>query len=1043
MNRLRQWVCFDQKDVDLLNIVNEVLGREKPFRHLQQEFYPYFHPQGIKELAESRGLRIAYTVIHLLNSLEVGKVVDRLSALRTLREEVMSIAEGTLRTNTARVLIHIMKELVRAHGDTRRQMELAHDFRSTASGRPRIVREQLERHHLLEMPEAWNQVAFDDHVHDANTKGRKSSTHLIMDAWIKGIRRLTVIYYNYVEARVIAELLEAAHIMGIEVQIGIEFSTRFRDRYAQLIWTPRGFGDVQDYLCFLAEPEVTAFFQKGRAVSEYQQAYVTALLEKYNTTIRHRIAERFGLALEPVTRKDFRDFVGTGQASLLHLSKFLHNHVLAAMHTRVAAIRKAYGAGDPGERERLAAEVSAMDAFDSDRLKSDYLWPERNPDIPDPGKPGDGPDIPELLHLRPQELIDRLSHLPASGGITLNLSNLKAPDVLEILYACEGRISRLEIFNLKDFAAGRTDHLHGIEQLMQALNSGNVIALKRTVQDIIGIVAAGGAADRDDRLSVLGGILHDLHTLGSYYRAAPITAMIGSDSTGRSPRVHGMGLAVLETLPKRTRRRIRRSEPDGNQVFPVSIAVRRRATWEPRRGHTPRARMWCAWCRRRPLFHRLGFRRRLDWVTLEPSTRLNESANLVALGGVQSERSVGLSIDPARHDRVRRNGTWNYLNSNLKNALKVLLGFLPAFLTFFLTKDWWLLAYFGAFIWFGITGLRNIVQSVMGGGGWRRSPLLKWDDYVSWGRIADSLLWTGFSVPLLDYLVKSLLLDRTFGITTTTDPVTLYTVMALVNGAYLSSHNAYRGLPRGAVVGNFFRSVLSIPVALGLNAGIGGAMAWAGVTAVDPILQKWAAVISKAASDMVAGFIEGAADRQFNIGMRFRDLRNRIALLFNTYAQLEALFPEAQVLEILEHPARTRPASTAEAKDLEKILVIGTLDLLYFWMYKPRARSAMRTMLRTLSRDERRILLGTHGVLLRQKEISQMLIDGIVGRQFSKALAFYLDRAEEYLDALQVISYRDDAAEDKPFQQLRWDLEPGPAPEKTKMRCAIQPFDTP
>ena len=33
--------------------------------------------------------------------------------------------------------------------------------------------------------EDWNQIAFDDHVHDVNTKGRKSSTHLIMDAWIK------------------------------------------------------------------------------------------------------------------------------------------------------------------------------------------------------------------------------------------------------------------------------------------------------------------------------------------------------------------------------------------------------------------------------------------------------------------------------------------------------------------------------------------------------------------------------------------------------------------------------------------------------------------------------------------------------------------------------------------------------------------------------------------------------------------------------------------------------------------------------------------
>jgi hypothetical protein len=41
-----------------------------------------------------------------------------------------------------------------------------------------------------------------------------------------------------------------------------------------------------------------------------------------------------------------------------------------------------------------------------------------------------------------------------------------------------------------------------------------------------------------------------------------------------------------------------------------------------------------------------------------------------------------------------------------------------------------------------------------------RSPLLRWNDLVSWNRVADSLLFTGFSVPLLDFLVKTTLLDR-------------------------------------------------------------------------------------------------------------------------------------------------------------------------------------------------------------------------------------------------------------------------------------------
>jgi len=171
-------------------------------------------------MAASKELRVAYAVIHLLHSLEVGEAEDRLGALRSLRDEVLYSAQSFLRRNTARVLLQIMKKLVQASGDYRRQLELAHDFRITASGKPRIVREQLRRYHLLEMPEEWNQIATDDHVHDINTKGRKSSTHLIMDAWIKGIRRIKVIYYNHVKADVAEELLKAAEIMGIRVRIG-------------------------------------------------------------------------------------------------------------------------------------------------------------------------------------------------------------------------------------------------------------------------------------------------------------------------------------------------------------------------------------------------------------------------------------------------------------------------------------------------------------------------------------------------------------------------------------------------------------------------------------------------------------------------------------------------------------------------------------------------------------------------------------------------------------------------------------------------------
>ena len=342
-----------------------------------------------------------------------------------------------------------------------------------------------------------------------------------------------------------------------------------------------------------------------------------------------------------------------------------------------------------------------------------------------------------------------------------------------------------------------------------------------------------------------------------------------------------------------------------------------------------------------------------------------------------------------------------YINSHLRNFFKVLLGFLPAFATFYLTKDWWLLAYLGAFIWFGITGIRNILQSVLGGGGLRRSPLLRWNAYVSWDRIADSLLFTGFSVPLLDYLTKTVVLERMFGITIATQPTLLYTFMAIVNGLYLSSHNAFRGLPRGAVLGNFFRSALSIPIAVALNFTAGWLLSAAGAVVVTEILQKWAAIISKSASDLVAGLIEGTADRFKNIRMRSREYKKKLTELLAIYAQLELLFPEANTYELLEDPRKFRRKASIEARDLEKIIIIHALDLLYFWMYQPRARGALKQLLNTINEEERHVLITSQFTLLRQRDISQLFIDGILGNDFARALSFYLSRYPEYLEDMK------------------------------------------
>jgi hypothetical protein len=947
-------------------------------------------------------LRIAYAAVHLLSSLEVGGVEERINALRLLRDEVIDTAEGPMPKNTARVLLQIMKDLVRVRGDYRKQLQLAHDFRIAASGKPRLIRRQLKRYHLLEMPEDWNQIAFDDHVHDVNTKGRKSSTHLVMDAWIKGIQRLRVIHYNFIEPRFAAELLEAAKILNIDIRIGIEFYARFRDKYVQLIWVPRGFNDAQAFLCFLAEPAVMKIMEAGHGVSVYQQECVPALLKKFNERHRPEMNRIYGIELPPIDEKEFLAFVGIGQKSRLHLAKYIHDRILKALQGKTDRMKEEFALASPERRDAITQWIEAMNTLDFESVIDGYLAPEKNPGIRYPEMVDDGPDVPELLQLSPFEILRRLARLHSGYRVTLNLTNLKAGDVLELLYDCQGMITRLEIFNLKDYAAGKTAHIAEISRLQEAINEGSPIHLKQIIREIIENLRQSGASADAQQIDKLITILYDIDILKSYYGGKPLKSRIGSDSTGRSPKVHGMGLAIKETLPRRAQRQIVLDcRTDVRETIPIRIDAYKYTIYVPYECGRPFDKALSGLSTILPIFSRFKFTRRQGWQVQATSTRMVRSGNIVTLGGAQKKIVNGLYLKTPESPNRRPELRWVYLNSKLKNALKVVIGFIPAFLTFALTKDWWVLAYLGAFIWFGITGLRNILQSVLGGGGFRRSPLLNWNDYVSWTRITDSLLFTGFSVPLLDYLVKTVILDRGFGITTQTSPVLLYTFMALANGIYLSGHNIFRGLPKGAVYGNFFRSILSIPVAILLNAGIGGILTMSQTAGVNDILQKWAAIISKAASDFVAGFIEGTADRYKNIRMRLREYKNKFRDLLEIYAQLELLYPDVESFKILDRTSGVNRKANAEARDLEKIVMIHAMDMLYFWMYQPRSRVAFPQFLRTLSEDERHILVSSQFTLQRHREISQMFIDGILGINFPRPLSFYLSSYEEYLEQIK------------------------------------------
>ena len=998
----RYRLYYDDDDYQLLEMVNKLLSHHRNSANLRRLFDPGLHPGGVKELAAPRPLRIASAMIDLLGTLEYGTAGERLTALRVVRAESLHDSSRSLRVNAARVLLQIMKEIVRASGDMRKQLGLAHDFREASSGKPRLIRKQLRNYHLLEMPEAWNQIAFDHHVHDANTKGRKSPTHLIMDAWIKGIRFLGVIYYNEVRPEVAAELLEAADIMGIDVRIGVEVKARLRDKYIQLIWSPRGFLGREDFLRFWEEPDVRSFLAEGQAVLDYEKQRILELLHSFNDNHLPVINGAFGVDVPPLDEDAFLAAVGCGQASLVHLAEYVHRTILPFLEQRINEVL----AADHGQDRHSASAplhdlVASYRRFVPETLVEAYLRPEMNPSVPDPRVPTDGDDIPLMLRLDTAAMIQKIEALPCRSRITLNPSNLSPADVLEVIYEGRGRITHMEIYNAKDWAQGRTTHRVRINDIRLIINRGNVMEAKRLVREIL------SSLEQESTDAALEGkiraILADLRTLLDFYKVSRLRSRLGSDSIGHSTQGRGMGFVVVPSLPWRARREIRK---DPGRMVPVTTVVKRHVM-AIKSGRPSNRRLQAGRDLSNKVFLHAPSSREVTWSLGHNSTTLADSGNVASLGGRIAEQVNDASFLPALHRPEERGGPrLRHLNSFLRNASKVLLGFLPAFLTFYLTKDWWVLVYFGAVIWFGITGLRNVLQSVIGGGGFRRSSLLHWKDLVSWERVTESLMFTGFSVPLLDFLVKDLVLAGRFQITTTTAPVLLYSVMAVVNGVYLSSHNIYRGLPMGAVLGNFFRTILSIPVAVGLNHLILHAAASAGVPTTTALsnIQLFAAIISKTASDIVAAVIEGTADRQQNLSRRRLDYEEKLSQAFDVYARLETTYPEQDVLALFEHPKSLFFELEQKNNTLFRDIVIDSLDLLYFWWYQPRAQTALAHQVSQMSSDEVRFFVGAQQVLRRKRIVSKMLLDGLVGKRFESALSFYLSHSDRYLHALEKLA---------------------------------------
>ncbi len=984
--RMSENLYFDQSDRDLLAMVNSTTETQPDEKLEQKLFNTALHPHGIISLASSHEIRVAHAVINLLYSIEGQRdAAARLAALRALYDEVINSASTPFRINTGRVLVQMMKDIIRAKGNDLEQLKLIHDFRKVAAGNPRIVRSFLASRYLIEMPESWDQLTMDQHVHDSNTKGRKNPTYLIMDAWVKGIRSLTVIYHNTINPAAVEELTTAAEIMKIRVRVGLEFRSVFRDKYVDFIWAPRGFAKYEDAVNFFKSEPVRAVLEEGEKANVWYSNQTYALLESFNKHHLQTIAERFGIAhLNPIDKDAFTEFVGKGRASRLHLSDFIHKCLIGPMAERVKALQTALPSLNEEERKNAKMQIADMDSLTSNKILSDYLSAKKNPEVPNRDVPAnDG--RPAFLSMPVIEHLKLITSLRSGFRTTLQLSGLTAADVLEILWDAQGLFTHLERINVKEYFDGEVQDLTRIGKLQNEINEAQIISLKATIMELI-------AENKDDkeRAAKLTDILNHISDLIALYEVTPLGSTFGTDSTGHVGNRFGMGLAVVETLPSSAQKKLCAN----TKLLPVTVKCEVQDTYSDEGDPGVVTKFL------RKLRNNLaiGMDRKRDYTVRERTVEGAEKGNIATLGGMTDVTSNGLlEVKPEPSKKIGA----KYLTTPVLNIIKVLIGLVPAFCTFMVTQNWWFLACFGAFIWLGITGFRNIIQMLIASGSFFGGRI-KWHRTVQWTRLCESLMYTGWSVVLLEGLMRNAILVGLLNIKVTEHPLLVFTVIALANGTYISSHNIFRGFPMTAVVGNFFRSVLAIPVALVYNVVLAAILPFVTDMPVSDVLIYSSAIITKLASDTIALIIEATADRRNFYRLRNLDYDAKFKAIFACYVKLETLFPELNMLEVLAKPGEFQKVAKDKGATLREEIFAHLMDLMFFWFYRNSSHQVFKARIKAMTPVEREILSALHMTFFTSSPANaKEIIEEFLGDRSAKCLAFYEENFLAYFKAMR------------------------------------------
>ncbi|HWP68383.1 MAG TPA: hypothetical protein VN437_03700, partial [Rectinemataceae bacterium] len=408
------------------------------------------------------------------------------------------------------------------------------------------LRRLCDELNIIELPEQGTRLSdfsygSDSHVHDNATSGRKNPTQLIIDAFIKGISELTIAYGSTSNLDLMEESIEAGNILGIRVNIGLEFSMTAQDHRFHFMALLPAFATPEEARLFFRDNEKTLgeFFEGLDRNRINRIESVARLLEEFNGTNLKELNEGYPddilYRVPSLTLDGLNSFIQTASINTMHLAEYLYSIFKPILLNRLllAKVQRAKVREDASAKRVSKSDARATEEQYS-RLKKAYET------------------------LTPEILLKRYF----SGSFAIEYQS-QFRDIRRAKAALGLAGCRLEI-------------LHPLEYGLD--NARRLLEEQRGVIDAVEIYNTQDRTGRDiEEIIQLAKLVNDLNAASLRDGLPAYIPLCGSDATGWNPKVPGMGFIFEDRITGKLRKRY----IDRHLALPPLVSAMTQASGKP------------------------------------------------------------------------------------------------------------------------------------------------------------------------------------------------------------------------------------------------------------------------------------------------------------------------------------------------------------------------------------------------------------------------------------------------------------------------------